>query len=44
MVMRFVQAALQIARGESDRLVASHEVEDELEAMRADAAKDGGQG
>ena len=35
LVLRFGQAALQIWRGELDRLVASHEVEDELEAMRA---------
>lgn len=35
LVYRFAQAALQIWRGESDRLVASHEVEDELEAVRA---------
>lgn len=35
LVLRFVQAALQILRGQADRLVASHEVEDELEAVRA---------
>lgn len=35
LVVRFVQAALQIMTGETDRLVASHEVEDELEAVRA---------
>jgi C4-dicarboxylate transporter DctQ subunit len=35
LVLRFVQVALQILRGEADRLVASHEVEDELEAGRA---------
>jgi C4-dicarboxylate transporter DctQ subunit len=35
LVLRFVQTALQILRGEADRLVASHEVEDELEAVRA---------
>ncbi|TNJ42793.1 TRAP transporter small permease [Phaeobacter sp. B1627] len=35
LVVRFIQAAVQIARGETDRLVASHEVEDELEAVRA---------
>ncbi|WP_425043803.1 TRAP transporter small permease [Primorskyibacter sp. S87] len=34
LVIRFVQVALQILRGEADRLVASHEVEDELEDMR----------
>ncbi|MCW9044239.1 MAG: TRAP transporter small permease [Pseudopelagicola sp.] len=35
MVFRFFQAALQIWRGETDRLVASHEVEDEIEEVRA---------
>jgi C4-dicarboxylate transporter DctQ subunit len=35
LVIRFAQVALQILRGETDRLVASHEVEDELEAVRA---------
>lgn len=35
LVYRFGQAAMQIWRGETDRLVASHEVEDELEAVRA---------
>lgn len=35
LVFRFVQTAWQILRGEADRLVASHEVEDELEAVRA---------
>ncbi len=35
LLFRFVQTAGQIWRGELDRLVASHEVEDELEAMRA---------
>lgn len=35
LVVRFAQAAVQIFRGEADRLVASHEVEDELEAVRA---------
>ncbi|WP_027258510.1 MULTISPECIES: TRAP transporter small permease [Leisingera] len=35
LVFRFIQAALQIARGDVDRLVASHEVEDELDAVRA---------
>ncbi|KAE9629752.1 TRAP transporter small permease [Parasedimentitalea maritima] len=35
LVLRFGQAARQIWAGELDRLVASHEVEDELEAMRA---------
>ncbi|WP_323782502.1 TRAP transporter small permease [Leisingera sp.] len=35
LVFRFIQAAVQIARGDVDRLVASHEVEDELDAVRA---------
>lgn len=35
LLFRFVQTAVAIWRGELDRLVASHEVEDELEAMRA---------
>ena len=35
LVYRFVQAAIQIARGDADRLVASHEVEDELAEVRA---------
>jgi C4-dicarboxylate transporter DctQ subunit len=35
LVVRFAQVALQILRGETDRLVASHEVEDELEAVKA---------
>ncbi|MQQ07441.1 TRAP transporter small permease subunit [Epibacterium sp. SM1979] len=35
LVIRFTQAAVQIFRGQADRLVASHEVEDELEAVRA---------
>lgn len=35
LVLRFAQAAMQIWRGDIDRLVASHEVEDELEAARA---------
>ncbi len=35
LVLRFFQAALQIWRGETDRLVASHEVEDEIEEVRA---------
>ncbi len=34
LVFRFVQTAAQILRGETDRMVASHEVEDELEAVR----------
>lgn len=35
LVVRFVQVALQVLRGEADRLVASHEVEEELEAVKA---------
>ena len=35
LVLRFTQAALQVLRGETDRLVASHEVEDELEAVKS---------
>ncbi len=35
LVFRFVQVAVQIWRGEVDRLVASHEVEDELEDARS---------
>ncbi|MBE1284762.1 MAG: TRAP transporter small permease subunit [Rhodobacteraceae bacterium] len=39
LVIRFAQVAVQIVRGEADRLVASHEVEDELEAARAKAGE-----
>lgn len=35
LVFRFGQVAAQILRGEIDRIVASHEVEDELEEVRA---------
>jgi C4-dicarboxylate transporter DctQ subunit len=35
LVIRFAQVAVQIWRGETDRLVASHEVEDEIEEVRA---------
>ncbi len=35
LVIRFTQVGLQILRGETDRIVASHEVEDELEEVRA---------
>ena len=35
MLLRFVQAALQIWNGKTDRLIASHEVEDELDHIRA---------
>jgi C4-dicarboxylate transporter DctQ subunit len=34
LVLRFVQVAVAIVRGETDRIVSSHEVEDELEEMR----------
>ena len=42
LTLRFAQAARQIWRGELDRLVASHEVEEELEEIRA--KHKGGQG
>jgi C4-dicarboxylate transporter DctQ subunit len=35
LVIRFAQVAVQIWRGEADRLVASHEDEDEIEEVRA---------
>ncbi|WP_050931806.1 TRAP transporter small permease [Aestuariivita boseongensis] len=35
LLFRFLQAALAILRGDEDRLVASHEVEDELNEVRA---------
>ncbi len=35
LVIRFAQVAVQIWRGQTDRLVASHEVEDEIEEVRA---------
>lgn len=35
LTFRFAQAALAIWRGDMDRIVASHEVEDELEQVRA---------
>lgn len=35
LVYRFIQAAMQIARGDADRLVASHEVEDEIADVQA---------
>jgi len=35
LVFRFIQAAVQIARGDVDRLVASHEVEDEIAEVQA---------
>lgn len=43
-VFRFGQVAVAIWRGEIDRLVASHEVEDELEEIRAGHARDGAGG
>jgi C4-dicarboxylate transporter DctQ subunit len=39
LVLRFAQAARQVWRGEADRLVASHEVEDELDEARARATE-----
>ncbi|UWR90997.1 TRAP transporter small permease [Phaeobacter inhibens] len=35
MLLRFAQAAMQILRGDVDRLVASHEVEDEIAEVQA---------
>lgn len=35
LLFRFIQAGLSVWRGEVDRVVASHEVEDEIEEMRA---------
>ena len=35
LLFRFIQVAVQIWKGEVDRIVASHEVEDELEEVRA---------
>ena len=35
LLLRFVQAAIAIWKGESDRIVASHEVEDEIDEARA---------
>jgi len=37
LTFRFAQVAMQIWRGQTDRLVASHEVEDEIEEARARA-------
>jgi len=42
LTLRFVQAAILIWRGDLDRLVASHEVEEELEEIRS--RHEGGQG
>jgi C4-dicarboxylate transporter, DctQ subunit len=41
LVLRFIQAAVAIWRSELDRLIASHEVEDELNEIRAGHAHDG---
>jgi len=41
LVLRFAQAAMGVWRGDVDRLVASHEVEDELEEARARAEGQG---
>ena len=38
--LRFIQAAWQIVRGESDRLIASHEAEDLLDEAAAKAEKE----
>jgi len=35
LLFRYIQAAIAVWKGEIDRLIASHEVEDELEQMRA---------
>lgn len=43
LIFRFAQAAVAIWRGDIDRLVASHEVEDELESLRARERADGEQ-
>ena len=40
LVLRFSQVAVAIWRGDVDRLVASHEVEDELDEIRAGHARD----
>lgn len=39
LVLRFTQAAIAIWTGKSDRLIASHEVEDEIEQLRAAEAR-----
>jgi len=41
MLFRFVQAAIAIWVGKSDRLIASHEVEDELDEIKASHDKQG---
>lgn len=42
LILRFGQAAVAIWRGDLDRLVASHEVEDELEMLRSHSRKSEG--
>ena len=39
--VRFIQAALQIAKGETDRLIASHEAEELVEEAAAQTKKEG---
>lgn len=41
LVYRFVQVAIRIARGEVDRIVSSHEVEDEVEEVREQQGEQG---
>jgi len=41
LLFRFIQAGFSVWRGEVDRVVASHEVEDEIEEMRAQRGEDG---
>ena len=41
MLFRFVQAAIWIWQGKSDRLIASHEVEEELEELTVSRQKEG---
>lgn len=41
MLLRFVQAAVQIWQGKQDRLIASHEVEDELDDIRSEHHQSG---
>lgn len=40
MLFRFVEAAIRIWQGKSDRLIASHEVEEELEELATDRRKE----
>lgn len=44
LTFRFAQVARQIWQGQVDRLVASHEVEDELEEIRANEARSNNEG